>query len=1840
MRKLGAKGTNYGVDPRIGEFMAGPAAGIPKALEGGVELGQQAYEGVANSNLDLNKVAGGLNKVVGGVFQSAGPVGAIAAPGGEALAVVVPAMIAQTNMQKAAEYMGATPEMSELAGNVAGVVTGGLVHAKLHPVVERFGVAMNAHTAAEQEYTMRSRELETARGQAAEMQSRAVDTASKETQGQAKPADTDAARTAASEAAKNVGNAQKAFDAASKRKADAQITVEKLGRQITKSAEKNKAEEYESKASEQKKASDLFQKAVPSKGANRYTPEDEEIARAHMEAAKASGTKITDLATAHEALENARQGIEDKLDPYVEKYKNEPLTSKAEDSPKVKVAQKLAEMAKVDGNFDNAMDALSDFNITDPTVGEAREMITKLNNYQRSAMKGANNWDIHNMIETNPDFAARFFMADELRDALHNNLEGHGVEGSRAARLETKSLVNVRDAIGAQLRANRGGTTVRGSGTQNAMRLLVGKLVGKSIKGAGIAAGAEMGGVPGAIAGGAVGEMIGQPVEDFLAPRDQTRDAHIEQSLKYKGTNRKPVEIKGTGTPAVIPTEAIPPAVKQGPSSVELTPRENTDLHAELAAHYGESNLEDSSYKELEQDLREDVARKNRSGVELDPAEKTLLTKILKADSADRALQQAAGKPSTEVKIEPTKEKELLQAADQRASEGEATKLNPTLVSLGRGDESALVSHSPAMKAHSPAMVIPGLQEGLTSEDGHLEEWAHNAVGAVDGLEPVEIRSDLHPKSEKGAGATSVFNAAAIRNPDGSLNVPELARQEVQWLTQKMAGPASHEVFKGMTRDDIKTSPANRSDFRQARAIIREVHPDFTPSQVEQVIDLAYDRAHELLTKPHIADRIRANAAVREDGLAQTLHASHGRVNQFAEDIRNAHNEYTGTDNRPDGGGADEGGEKAAAGEPEGKKDAGEGKVGREPGASKAAGKSAEAGGGTVEGSDISKKIPERSTGKPEVDESIRAGGGVPGGMQKGFEYKDKATGETRQYPDMAYVHEPESGTSLNFPMDQITPEFVKERLAEKRAEYAAAEAKPEESKIGKEEEYHPDLQAVADKFGTSTDPAGVKRGASFIAPDGKFIHLGATEHPVAIESSTGRTGDAEAIGEKMTRSIGPEDSRIGFIKDTGAIRTRFRSSIAGKELVASVPAGGVTEEQISALRQAVGQGLGRNGNLLMEVGEPGGKSATKEFASPRDVEPMLREIGAHPEQAGKGGFQEVPTQEMPREDLTKAYKMLADGKIGKNLLTGIVNGDPEDVAVFRMLDRHPDGGFTVNPHTGEVPNDGYMVETANKDKVFDHPPTAKEYQNFIKDNRATLDADPSLHIGGWVNPDGKYTVALSSRVPDLATATELGKSHNQISIFDVAKGKEIPTGGTGEALKPEAVEQSQIAKDRVSTRQPAGKDSTENPLVGAPLEIGRDTIAKAPEKLQAKFAGTVRNYPGVKIPDSIKSPAKVMDKFVSHVKDNLKFLYNQVDPAKRAQTGKWYESANKLAKGMAADNNITEQQAAATIATQSPQKDWDMNVSLARRITDINSKQQDTVTTPEMIQKGRDIVKNTGANEDLGKVIDYLQGKKLSDLKGESGAEKYDRAAWIRLYDEAHNPRDFHSIDPGTGENGELRTNANGAPSKIAWGSLPQIENALSVLEDGSRENISDKLGAQHKVRNFYNNIIDPTNPNDVTIDTHAVAAGLMQPLSGNSEEVTHNFGGAGKHTGTGISGTYPLYADAYRQAASELGIKARELQSIVWEHVREMFPADWKSPENQKLVKDVWQKYSDGKQTLDNTRQQILKISEGAKKQIADARAEAQAKAAAKETKAKKPVDKQTEMVYSGGMSGLGGK
>jgi hypothetical protein len=390
-----------------------------------------------------------------------------------------------------------------------------------------------------------------------------------------------------------------------------------------------------------------------------------------------------------------------------------------------------------------------------------------------------------------------------------------------------------------------------------------------------------------------------------------------------------------------------------------------------------------------------------------------------------------------------------------------------------------------------------------------------------------------------------------------------------------------------------------------------------------------------------------------------------------------------------------------------------------------------------------------------------------------------------------------------------------------------------------------------------------------------------------------------------------------------------------------------------------------------------------------------------------------------------------------------------------------------------------------------------------------------------------------------------------------------------------------------ISTRVPTAKNAPENALSH---DLKVDSKLATPE-LTEKYANLVKDYPGMNIDKkTAKDPQAVVDQFVGHIKDNLKWLYNQSTPEEQQANSGWYEGAHNLTKDMSDKYGVPHRGTAGMAASLSPQKDWDMNVSLAKRVADVHFNHGDDIATPEMIAKGNDIVKKTKGNETLAGLIPKLEGKSYNQL-----TEPVEKAAWLRLYDEAHNPRQFEKINPD-GSPGELRTTKKGEPAKVAWGSLNEISKASSILHDPSKDNISNLLGGQHKVRSFYNNIIEPNSPRgDTTIDTHAVAAGLLRPLSGNSIEVTHNFSGPG-HAQTGLSGTYPLYQRAYAEAAKELDIDhPRMLQSVVWEKVRKLFPSTFKNEANNAAIDKIWSEHGKGKITADEARQQILDFAQG---------------------------------------------
>jgi hypothetical protein len=358
-----------------------------------------------------------------------------------------------------------------------------------------------------------------------------------------------------------------------------------------------------------------------------------------------------------------------------------------------------------------------------------------------------------------------------------------------------------------------------------------------------------------------------------------------------------------------------------------------------------------------------------------------------------------------------------------------------------------------------------------------------------------------------------------------------------------------------------------------------------------------------------------------------------------------------------------------------------------------------------------------------------------------------------------------------------------------------------------------------------------------------------------------------------------------------------------------------------------------------------------------------------------------------------------------------------------------------------------------------------------------------------------------------------------------------------------------------------------------------------------------------------------VARKVIDHIKSNLKFIYDQTPKDVRDHTKKWYDGARHMVDEHVAtykEHGLKDTTVAALYASLSPNNLWDQNVAQGDRMLDVYYNHRH-----EPWNKKMDTAASKITNKTIQKLVEDIVGSSYEEL---DTPEK--RGLWIRVYDQARWPDDpnykvytegkkpiqpFHRVTPEGDREEWYMTPVSNKPRALSWQSTSMMANAVKVLEsDGDRNLISDALGSKedptHKVRSFYNNILDPDSENeDVTMDTHAVdAAWLMDdPIA-----VLHNFGkapqiiarpegwvrGTPGSVKTGLGGNYAFNAEAYRELAHELKIQPRQLQSIVWETKREWL--ETMTDDNHKRMRDVWEKYRTGGLTQSQAQTDVKKI------------------------------------------------
>jgi hypothetical protein len=385
----------------------------------------------------------------------------------------------------------------------------------------------------------------------------------------------------------------------------------------------------------------------------------------------------------------------------------------------------------------------------------------------------------------------------------------------------------------------------------------------------------------------------------------------------------------------------------------------------------------------------------------------------------------------------------------------------------------------------------------------------------------------------------------------------------------------------------------------------------------------------------------------------------------------------------------------------------------------------------------------------------------------------------------------------------------------------------------------------------------------------------------------------------------------------------------------------------------------------------------------------------------------------------------------------------------------------------------------------------------------------------------------------------------------------------------------------------------------------------KSTPKLFNQHIGIVRGYPNVRADVAQNADDDALSEhFIDHATQNLLSLHDAVPPEIRNRGKKWYDGARAITDKWSKEYDIPDHAVAGVLAAMSPQKDWYQNVSLAHRVIHTMKGMGENfyhgfTFSPEMEERLKSI--DSLNKPGYAGIHNMIRGKSLGDLDRANipdDEKAIARAMWIRLHDQTYNSNEHRIVNP-EGTFGDFVKTKSGKNAAAGWGSLTEIAKAIQALDNAhDPQKLSQLMGEKHKVRNFYNNILHPnSSKGDVTIDTHAVAAALMRPLSGNSVEVAHNFGsspgkgisGAGGSSVSGVRGTYPLYAEAYRRAAKARGIHPREMQSITWEAVRGLFPDTFKTAKNSKDIDDVWSRYRKGEISQDEARNQVVKKAGG---------------------------------------------
>jgi hypothetical protein len=521
------------------------------------------------------------------------------------------------------------------------------------------------------------------------------------------------------------------------------------------------------------------------------------------------------------------------------------------------------------------------------------------------------------------------------------------------------------------------------------------------------------------------------------------------------------------------------------------------------------------------------------------------------------------------------------------------------------------------------------------------------------------------------------------------------------------------------------------------------------------------------------------------------------------------------------------------------------------------------------------------------------------------------------------------------------------------------------------------------------------------------------------------------------------------------------------------------------------------------------------------------------------------------------------------------------DLSRISLLTGGPGGGGDVGGYLDFL---GRQIGDENLRQAGVDPNVARFWQGAVAERpELRLPATPAAPGAGTSDPYTPFDPQAPIAAANRNFAGNLGMMLG--STFEGgARPRALPSPMAG-ALSVPTDNPAMVSTRMVTTKVPY------EPHEASDAVINLDAMKATPEQFAQNMALLKDQYPAMGFGDT-SDPASIAQHAKDFMTGNLRFIQSNMPQDVQDLSKTWYRGANNFSQQLSDQYGVSPHAAAGVTAVLSPKTDYNQNASLAHRVVDIFTQQQDKPATADMVKTLQD------RNPDLD--MSWLQGRTLRDLLNDPDAPQHAAANYVRAYDETYNPQQFRLQSPTGDPTMDFARNLDGTPTKLAWQTQVPISKALSILQDDSIPNISRQLGQEHKVRNFYNNIVDPDNTRgDLTVDTHQIAGNLLAPLGQSSPLVEQGLsGGKGMaYSGaTGAGGFYGLHGDAVRDFAQEAQMLPREAQSMTWEGLRGLFsPVQKRNKELVTGAQNIWQNVASGGTSADDARNQLLDLFGG---------------------------------------------